>query len=91
MEVAVIDSEDCEAWHRARGIKLTLYKEMVTLLPISWIFWIYVCMKQRFYHDNLWYTERCVRDIKRAAGMLVRFACVLKIHHVLIRVTVVVP
>merc|ERR1712013_15333 len=29
VEVAVIDSKDCEAWHRARGIKLTLYKEMV--------------------------------------------------------------
>ena len=35
VEVAVIDSGDCEAWHRARGIKLTMYNEMVTLLLLD--------------------------------------------------------
>jgi len=29
VEVAVIDSGDCEAWHKDRGIKITVYKEMV--------------------------------------------------------------
>ena len=63
VEVAVIDSGDCEAWHRARGIKLTLYKEMVTLFSMD-ISNGMICLDYC----------RCVRDTKRAAGMLVRFS-----------------
>ena len=72
MEVAVIDSGDCEAWHRARGIKLTLYKEMVTLFPICLMFDVLDLCDGKI--AGILLNGRCVRDTKRVAGMLVRFS-----------------
>ena len=70
VEVAVIDSGDCEAWHKARGIKITVYKEMVTLLSFGiGMCWIYLFRT----FGMIVVADRCVRDTKRVAGMLVRF------------------
>ena len=77
MEVAVIDSGDCEAWHKDRGIKITVYDEMVTCFFLL-ICWIYIYLFRTF--GMIEVAVRCVQGIKRVAGIRVRFCFFNYIH-----------